>query len=201
MLYLESKGRVVTRLSKGWEITAALVLIGTFLVLQQLASRPKSPSIILSPPDSRQPFPLDFRLSDLKGDTVRLSDFRGKVILLNFWATWCYPCRTEMPSMNAVYQDYRGKEFVVLAIASDAQGKEVVSPFVEEYDLTFPVLLDPQDVVGRRLQISGIPTTYLLDKHGRIAGVESGAQNWNSSKVHRLLDSLIAETKAAQPAS
>ena len=122
MLYLESKGRVVTRLSKGWEITAALVLIGTFLVLQQLASRPKSPSIILSPPDSRQPFPLDFRLSDLNGDTVRLSDFRGNVVLLNFWATWCYPCRTEMPSMNAVYQDYRGKEFVVLAIASDAQG-------------------------------------------------------------------------------
>ncbi len=201
MLYPESKGQVVTRLSKGWEITAALVLIGTFLVLQQLASRPKSPSIILSPPDSRQPFPLDFRLSDLNGDTVRLSDFRGNVVLLNFWATWCYPCRTEMPSMNAVYQDYRGKEFVVLAIASDAQGKEVVSPFVEEYDLTFPVLLDPQDVVGRRLQISGIPTTYLLDKHGRIAGVESGAQNWNSSKVHRLLDSLIAETKAAQPAS
>ena len=201
MLYPESKGQVVTRLSKGWEITAALVLIGTFLVLQQLASRPKSPSIILSPPDSRQPFPLDFRLSDLNGDTVRLSDFRGNVVLLNFWATWCYPCRTEMPSMNAVYQDYRGKEFVVLAIASDAQGKEVVSPFVEEYDLTFPVLLDPQDVVGRRLQISGIPTSYLLDKHGRIAGVESGAQNWNSSKVHRLLDSLIAETKAAQPAS
>ena len=201
MLYLESKGRVVTRLSKGWEITAALVLIGTFLVLQQLASRPKSPSITLSPPDSRQPFPLDFRLSDLKGDTVRLSDFRGKVILLNFWATWCYPCRTEMPSMNAVYQDYRGKGFVVLAVASDAQGKEVVSPFVEEYDLTFPVLLDPKDVVGRRLQISGIPTTYLLDKHGRIAGVESGAQNWHSSKVHRLLDSLIAEKKAAHPAS
>ena len=124
---------------------------------------------------------------------MRLSDLRGKVVLINFWATWCYPCRTEMPSMEALYQDYRDQDFEILAISIDVKEQAVVVPFVEEFKLTFPVLLDPRNVVGTRLRMGGIPTSYLLDKHGRIAGLEVGPRDWNSQKMRRLLDQLLSE--------
>jgi peroxiredoxin len=178
---------------KGLRVTAVVLLIGGYLVLQRLASLPKAPIIAPEPARARAPFPVDFALPDLQGQTVRLSDQRGKVVLINFWATWCYPCRSEMPSMNALYQDYRDKGFEILAISSDVQGKDVVAPFVEEYRLTFPVLLDPRDIVGTRLGVQGIPTSYLLDKNGRIAGKEIGAKNWNSPVMRRRLAQLLAE--------
>jgi thiol-disulfide isomerase/thioredoxin len=178
---------------KGRKLAAAFLLVGAFGFLQYLASLPKAPAIAPEATQVRDPFPLDFALPDLQGITVRLSDQRGKVVLLNFWATWCVPCRVEMPSMNALYQDYREKGFEILAISIDVQGKDVVAPFVEEYGLTFPVLLDPDNVVSTRLQGRGIPTSYLLDKQGRIAGVEIGTRDWNSVKMRRLLDQLLAE--------
>ena len=79
------------------------------------------------------------------------------------------------------------------ALATPCSGKAVVAPFVAEYELTFPVLVDPQNVVGTRLLVQGIPTSYLLDKQGRIAGLERGSKNWNSARFRRLLDSLLAE--------
>jgi hypothetical protein len=95
--------------------------------------------------------------------------------------------------MHALYQDYRPRGFEILAIASDRQGTAVVAPFVAEYGLTFPVLVDPQNAVGTRLLVQGIPTSYLLDKQGRIAGLERGSKNWNSTRFRQLLDSLLAE--------
>jgi len=95
--------------------------------------------------------------------------------------------------MNALYQHYREKGLTILAISSDVQGKEVVAPFVVDYGLTFPILLDQRNTVGTRLGVRGIPTSYLLDKRGRIAGVEVGARNWNGNKVRQLLDRLLAE--------
>jgi peroxiredoxin len=95
--------------------------------------------------------------------------------------------------MHALYQDYRSRGFEILAIASDVRGTDVVAPFAQEYGLTFPVLVDAQNVVGTRLLVQGIPTSYLLDRQGRIAGLEMGAKNWNSPKFRQLLDGLLAE--------
>jgi thiol-disulfide isomerase/thioredoxin len=176
-----------------WKFIAGILLIGMFLGLRQLVSTPKNPAMSLIPLHLRKPFPIDFSLPDLQGKSIRLTSLHGKVILLNFWATWCYPCRTELPSMNAVFKHYQSESFLVLAVASDSQGKEIVSPFVNLFGLTFPILLDPQDIVGRRLQIPGIPTSYVLDKQGRTAGTEVGARNWNSPLMHRLIDRLLAE--------
>jgi peroxiredoxin len=183
----------MTMTHKGLKVTAVLLLVGAYLVLQRLASLPKSPTIAPETAPARKLFPIDFTLPNLQGQTVRLSDLRGQVILLNFWATWCSPCRLEMPSMQALYQDYRDRGFAILAVSSDGQGAEVVAPFVEAYGLTFPVLLDPQNVVGMRLRVQGIPTSYLLDKQGRIAGQEMGAKNWHSAKMRRLIETLLAE--------
>lgn len=180
--------------SRGWKIVAVIVLIGVYFLLQYLASQPQSPAMIPKALQARQPFPVDFTLPDLQGNSIRLSDFRGQVVLVNFWATWCYPCRAEMPSMQALYQDYHHKGFTILAIASDVQGAEVVAPFVQEYKLTFPILLDPENVVGTRLQVRGIPMSYLLDKHARITGMELGAKNWQSPSMRQLIDALLAES-------
>jgi peroxiredoxin len=124
---------------------------------------------------------------------LRLSDFQGYVVLLNFWATWCYPCRAEMPSMNDLYQRYRDKNFTIIAIASDAPGRTAVAPYAEQQNLVFPVLLDPQNTVGTRLQLSGIPTSYLLDHQGRVASIQVGARDWNAPDMRRLIDVLLAE--------
>ena len=124
---------------------------------------------------------------------MHLSDLRGRPVLVNIWATWCYPCRAEMPSMNALYKDYQAKGLAIVAIATDAAGKPVVAPFLQAYGLTFPVLLDPQNMLGMQLQVPALPTSYLLDKRGRIAGFEIGARNWNSRPIRHLLDQLLAE--------
>lgn len=177
----------------GPKLAIGLLLLAALVILQVLTSLPNAPDSAIETAESRELFPLDVVLPDLQGKTVRLIDLREKVVLINFWATWCYPCRAEMPSMHALYQDYRDKGFEILAISIDAQGKDVVAPFVEAYGLTFPILLDPGDVVSTRLQMRGIPTSYLLDKHGRIASVEIGIRDWNSTKMRRFLDVLLAE--------
>jgi thiol-disulfide isomerase/thioredoxin len=178
---------------KGVKISAALLLAAAYLFLNRMASLPKAPAIELTAIQSRQPFPVELALPDLQGDTVRLTDLVGKVVLVNFWATWCPPCREEMPSMSALYQDYRNKGFEILAISIDTQGAEVVAPFVAQYGLTFPVLLAPREDNGPQQLAQGIPTTYLIDRNGRIAGREMGTKNWNSPKMRRLLDVLLAE--------
>jgi peroxiredoxin len=179
---------------KALNIAAVAVLVGAYVILQYLASRPKAPDMAPKAPQVRKAFPVDFVLPDLHGNSVRLSNFRGRVVLVNFWATWCYPCRAEMPSMEALYQRYRSKGFTILAISSDLQGSESVAPFVRQYQLTFPVLLDPGNVVGTHLQVHGIPTSYLLDKQGQITGMELGAKNWHSPKIRQRIEALLAES-------
>jgi len=177
----------------GPKLAIGLLLLTALVGLQVLTSRPNAPDIALETAESQELFPLDMALPNLQGKTVRLTDLREKVVLINFWATWCDPYRAEMPSMHALYQDYRDKGFEILAISIDAQGQDVVAPFVEAYGLTFPILLDPGDVVSTRLQMRGIPTSYLLDKQGRIASIEIGTRDWNSHNMRRFLDLLLAE--------
>ena len=178
------------------KLTLVVFFLVAYLVLHRLGYLLSVPAILPVEIQARQPFAVDFTLPDLQGNAVGLSDLRGQVVLLNFWATWCPPCRAEMPSMQALYTDYREKGFTILAIASDVGGTGSVAPFVERLELTFPVLLDPRNVVGTRLPVLGIPTSYLLDKQGRLVEVEVGARNWNGDKMRRLLERLLAEEGA-----
>jgi thiol-disulfide isomerase/thioredoxin len=182
---------------KGLQVAAVLLLIAGYCLLLRYAFFPKAPRLTPEDVQQRQPFPTDFALLDLQGQPVHLSTLRGQVVLLNFWASWCYPCRVEMPSMQALYQEHRSKGFTILAIASDTQGQAIVRPFVEQYRLTFPVLLDPDDIVGTRLGLQGLPTSYLLDRQGQIVRVELGARDWNSPAVRHLLALLLAENPSA----
>jgi peroxiredoxin len=95
--------------------------------------------------------------------------------------------------MNALYKDYSAKGLAMVAIATDTGGKAVVAPFIQAYGLTFPILLDPQNMVGTQLQVPGIPTSYLLDKRGRIIDSVIGAYDWSSRKIRHLIEQLLAE--------
>ena len=108
----------------------------------------------------------DFTLSDLQGKTWNLRDQRGKVVLLNFWATWCPPCRKEMPDLEALYSRFKDKGLVVLAISDEEAAK--VGPFLAERNITYPVLLDPGRKVHEQLEIEGIPKSFVYDRDGKL---------------------------------
>ncbi len=142
----------------------------------------------------------EFRAPSLRGDTLALSALRGRVVLLNAWATWCTPCRWEMPEIEALYQRLAGKGLVVVAVSQDeAPGPDAmyggtladVAGFVSENHLTFPVLLDPGRRLAQLFGIVGLPTSILIDRHGRIARKVLGPARWNeppwADEVQRLL--------------
>ncbi len=133
----------------------------------------------------------DFKLIDLEGKWRALSDFRGQVVLLNFWATWCGPCRVEMPSMEIVYQDLKEKGFEILAISSDPQGSVVTRPFVESKGLTFPILHDSDYRVSGTYGIRTLPMSYLIDRQGTLRHRIFGARDWNSPEARELIHTLL----------
>lgn len=109
----------------------------------------------------------NFALDDLQGTKWKLKDMRGKVVLVNFWATWCPPCRKEMPSLERLYQRFSGHGLVILAISEEDPDK--VRPFIGKMNITFPVLLDPGRKVNDLFQVEGIPKTFIYDREGKLA--------------------------------
>jgi peroxiredoxin len=127
---------------------------------------------------------------ELKGAPLTLKDYKGKVVMLNFWATWCLPCRVEMPSMESLYSRYGGKHFEILAI-SGGESRELVQPYVENLKLSFPVLLDEEFEVHNKYQVTAIPSTYLVDKSGVITHRYFGAMDWDTDQSRELIAKLI----------
>jgi len=121
----------------------------------------------------------DFNLTDMNGKPVRLSDYQGKVVILDFWATWCGPCRRGIPDLNALYSDYRGKGLEILGIAVDEGGKEMVQQGMQEHSITigYPILIGTAEVQKSYGGIEAIPTTFILDKEGNIVAKYVGLQD------------------------
>lgn len=117
----------------------------------------------------------DFELQTITGETVRLSDLRGQAVLVNLWATWCPPCRAEMPAIERVYQEYKAQGFTVLAVDMTYQDSFAdIAPFVEKYDLTFPILLEPNGEMARAYQLRSLPSSFFIDREGIIREVVIG---------------------------
>lgn len=117
---------------------------------------------------------IDFTLYDLDGNKISLNDFRGKSVYLNFWATWCPPCRKEMPAMEKIYQEYKDKGLVVLTI-DIGEDKETVKNFIQDNNFNFEVLLDSDQSVAAKYSITSIPVSYFIDKDGNINDKRVGA--------------------------
>ena len=134
--------------------------------------------------------PVEIQLKDAYGNWVRLSDYRGKVVFLNFWATWCAACVVEMPAMEKLHRRLKDKDFVMVAInmqESDAQ----VKAFFEKLKLSFTALLDSSGEVAAGFAVNALPTTFVLDKEGRIVGAAIGPREWDSRASIALFDYLI----------
>ncbi len=117
----------------------------------------------------------DFELETLTGETVKLSDLRGQAVLVNLWATWCPPCRAEMPAIERIYNDYKDDGFVVLGVNMTQQDTASnIAPFVEEYGLTFPILLDKTGTTAEAYQMNSLPSTFFIDRKGIIREVVIG---------------------------
>ena len=117
----------------------------------------------------------DFSLPTTNGETIRLSDLRGQAVLVNLWATWCPPCRAEMPAIEKVYQEYKDQGFVVLAVDMTFQDDpSAVMPFVQEHGLTFPILLDQSGAVARAYQLRSLPSSFFITHDGIINEVVIG---------------------------
>lgn len=140
--------------------------------------------------DIGQPAP-ELVLTDLAGNTHHMSEYRGKGVLLNFWATWCVPCRTEMPSMERVYRALSEKGLVVLGVSLDAGPRGPVDDFVKELALSFPILLDSPGKSTQTYRVFGLPTSFLIDRNGRLAGREVGARDWNGGEARKKLEALL----------
>lgn len=148
--------------------------------------------------EPRAPTPApDVTLRTLDGRRLAIRALRGQVVLVNFWATWCVPCQWEMPLMERLYQAYRTRGFLVVAIALD-QDEAAVRTFVSERGLTYPILLDPTFEAARQFGVRGLPATFLLGKDGSLKGATYGPREWDSPEARALVEVLLA-AKAPAP--
>jgi thiol-disulfide isomerase/thioredoxin len=152
-----------------------------------------SMSVIKVPPTKD---PVRINLKDLNGNNISLSDFNGKIVFLNFWTTWCPTCRIEMPSMEKLHRKLKDKDFAMVTVNLQESASQVKA-FFKEFKLTFTALLDSNGEVGASFGIRAIPTTYILDKTGRIIGLVNGPREWDSKEATALFEYLIDNDSVA----
>lgn len=140
-----------------------------------------------------------FTLQRLDGHSVSLSQYKGKVVFLNFWATWCEPCKEEMPSMQRLYQKLQGKPFEILAVSLDQGGKSAIDTFLAKTHppITFPILQDPQQQVAKKLyRTTGVPESFVISMDGRVLKHVIGSYAWDSPQITQYFEKLLVQSPA-----
>lgn len=137
----------------------------------------------------------DFLLEELDGGELRLSDFRGRPVVLNFWATWCAPCRKEIPQLVQAYERFKGEGLVVIGLNLQ-EGKAIIRPYAEDFGMDFPIAIDRDGEVGERYRLLGLPTTYFIDRNGVIASIFRGPLEGDSNG--RTVQGAIGESDLDQ---
>ena len=138
----------------------------------------------------RKPAP-DFTLKDADGKAVKLSDYKGKVVLLNFWATWCGPCKIEIPWFMDFEQTYKDKNFAVLGVSLDEDGWDAVKPYIQQKKINYRVMIGTEQVAQLYGEVDSLPTTFMIDREGRVAAVHIGLVS-KSDYIHDITDLLGA---------
>ncbi|MFP6637678.1 MAG: TlpA disulfide reductase family protein [Nitrospinaceae bacterium] len=138
-----------------------------------------SSTLTLAQSENKLPAP-DFTLKSLSGEEVSLNQHRGNYVLVNFWATWCVPCKMEMPSLETLYQRFKTRNFSLLAISNDMFGAKIVESFIQANNLSFTILLDQQLQASNKFGVISLPTTFMINPEGNIIGELRGAEDWAS---------------------
>jgi len=133
----------------------------------------------------------NFTFPNLGGKMVSLADYKGKVVLLNIWATWCPPCVEEMPSMEKLHQELKDEGFEILAVSIDVSGAKAVLPFIKKHKLSFPALTDNKGAIKSLYQTTGVPESFIVDKDGIIAEKIIGPRDWATPGVILSFRNLI----------
>jgi len=165
---------------------AACILIAIFVLWRRTGQASKPETLIGTEAPA-------FELPDLRGRVVRLADYRGQVVLLDFWATWCKPCLAELPHLQALQDKYGKEGLAVIAVSQDREGRAKVAPFVAEKGLSLIALLDPEAEVSRRYFVHGIPRSFLLDRQGIIRYDHTGWGTGREVVLEREVLSLLRE--------
>ena len=147
---------------------------------------------LIKPVINRAP---EFSLRELNGNVASLSGYRGKMVLLNFWATWCGPCRDEMPSMEQLSRNFGGQGLAVVAI-NQRENAALVARFMKTHNLNFSTLLDADGRVAASYRVYGIPVSYVIDSDGQAIGMKSGSMDWASPRVVDIFRELVDETNS-----
>ena len=171
-------------------IPIAIIAIAVFIMMQN-----KTPTdIAINTPHTKEgPIAPNFTLKDLNGRPVSLSDHKGKVVLVNIWATWCPPCVAETPSIDKLYKMLKDENFELMAVSIDENGKNAVESFMKKKNLSFPVLLDPDGRVAGLYGTTGVPESFIVRKDGTIDNRIIGAIDWTSPRVIEHLHKLMQE--------
>ena len=166
------------------------LLLGLFAVAPAGAEDPAKELELARPGRIETAKPFEVATPD--GAKISLADFRGRVVLLNFWATWCGPCKEEMPAMERLYQKHRSQGLVVLALSNDAEGStQRVARFIKESGFTFPVGLDPRLRVASLYGVRVLPSSLVIDRKGDLTHIALGPREWDRPAAHRLFESLL----------
>jgi len=149
-------------------------------------------------PESERKAAPDFTLKDINGKPVRLSEYRGKVVLLNFWATWCGPCKMEIPWFADFEQKYKSRGFAVIGISMDEDGWQAVKPFVEQAHMNYRVALGNDTIADLYGGVSALPTSFLIDRKGRIVAAHEGlvSKSDYQDEIDELLDAKSSSSAA-----
>ncbi|HBH03737.1 MAG: hypothetical protein A2W08_09895 [Candidatus Rokubacteria bacterium RBG_16_73_20] len=138
-----------------------------------------------------------FRLPTLAGGQAGLEDFRDKLVVVNFWATWCTPCTVEMPTLEALWRAYRERGLVVLGVSVDVGApRGLIEPYVQNLGLTFPILLDADMAVARAWRVTGLPATFVVRPGGEVVGMAVGMREWNAEPMRALLEPMLPGARA-----
>ena len=170
-------------------LLAAIVLFGCSNNSEQAEAKPTENARTVQTSGSESQ-PYDFVLTDLNGKVQRLADYRGKVVIVDIWDTWCPPCKAEIPHFIELHNEYKDKGFVMLGIAAGRYGVDAVRQFVKEHNIPYANMIGNPDIYSKFGEIRGIPTTFIINKKGEIANKAVGfrPKEFFEAEIKRLLD-------------